>query len=84
MWRQGWDCGQFEKVGSHAGGPEIAMVRSKSPTDGWVSLSSFFAEVRPEIAWHRRHYERYGFFANRSLASHALKIWLLYAAVTLS
>ena len=21
MWRQGWDYGQFEKLGSHAGGP---------------------------------------------------------------
>ena len=32
MWRQGQDQGQFEKLGSHAGGrPEIAMVCSKSP-----------------------------------------------------
>ena len=32
MWRQALDYGQFEKLGSHAGSPEIAMVCSKSPT----------------------------------------------------
>jgi len=31
-WRQGWDCGQFAKLGSHAGEPDIAMLGSKSPT----------------------------------------------------
>jgi transposase len=31
MWRQGWDYSQFEKLGSHAGAPEIPMVASKSP-----------------------------------------------------
>jgi len=32
MGRQGLDYGQFEKLGSHAESPEIAMVCSKSPT----------------------------------------------------
>ena len=32
MWRQGCDYGQTQKLGSHAGSPEIPTVSSKSPT----------------------------------------------------
>ncbi|MHB8216537.1 MAG: hypothetical protein ACYDDS_10705 [Candidatus Sulfotelmatobacter sp.] len=39
MWRQGWDYGQFGKVGSHAGAPGNPMVRSKSPAYDWVSAT---------------------------------------------
>jgi hypothetical protein len=31
MWRRDCDYGQTQKLGSHAGEPDIAMVCSKSP-----------------------------------------------------